>query len=63
MCSGTFDATSQKIKYIDSIIKKATVVFHVGHSSVLIKFIVDNVTVVLKALEIASEILAGIQCN
>jgi len=32
MCSGTFDATSWRVKYIDSIIEKATVVFAVGHS-------------------------------
>lgn len=62
MCSCTFDATSWRIKYIWSIVKKATVGFPIGDSSVEVEFVIGNVTVILKVLETTPEILVGIQC-
>lgn len=62
MCSDTFNATSWIIKHIGSIVEKATVVFALGDSSVEVEFVVGNLTIILKVLEITPEILVGIQC-
>lgn len=62
MCSCIFDATSVRMKYICSIVKKATVVFPIGDSSVEAEFVIGNVTIILIVLETAPEILVGIQC-
>lgn len=62
MCSGTFDATSWTIKYIGSVVGKATVVFAVGDLPVEVEFVIGNLTIILKVLEMTPEILVGIQC-
>lgn len=62
MCSDTFNATSWIIKHIGSIAEKATVVFTLGDSPVEVEFVVGNLTIILKVLEMTPEILVGIQC-
>lgn len=62
MWSGAFDATSWRIKCIDFIVEKATVVFAVGDSSVEVEFVTGNFIIILKVLEMSPDILAGIQC-